>query len=203
MEFFLLLVIGFVLDTILVGWFRRLKQGKFDVTLDAPSLYRFETDLGQFQINTVHGRFDFKARHKTSHWLLTDVVHGRFDFEAKNKTGHWLLSDLERIEFKSTKKHAFLEELFFGYGPSDLFKRYRDTFDYFVITVHCKNGLRLPVFIASQHQQRDFLSGWYIQLQEALLKRLGLFKKGYNHSMAAYMRLREVFAASGIRSGSA
>lgn len=203
MKFLLLLPFVFVLDLMLVAWFRRLKQGKFDVTLAAPSLYRFETDLGQFQINTVHGRFDFKARHKSRHWLLTDVVHGEFDVDPKNKTGHWALSDLDRIEFNSAKNHAILEELLFGYSPTDLFERYRDTVDYFVITVHCKNGSRLPVYIASQYKQRDFLSGWYIRLQEVLLERLGLFKKGYNHSMAAYMQLREVFAASGIRSGSA
>lgn len=182
MEYFLLPIIAIALDTLFVAYFRRLKQGQFNVTLDIPSLYRFETDLGKFQINRKHGRIDYVA---------------------KNRARHCPLSDVERIEFTSSKEHAFFEELLFGYDLTDLFEAYRDTIDNYVILVHRKNALSFPVFTATQYKKRDFWMGWYITLQEDLLERMGLFRNGYTHSMAAYMELRKAFAASGIRSGSA
>lgn len=182
MTFSLFLLAAILLSFLLVAWFRRLKQSRFEVTLDVPDLFRFETDLGRFQINRKHGRFDAVTA---------------------DEKRHYLLSDIDRIEFQWTKKHALMEEILFGYHITDLFEVYRDTIDYYVILVHPRNALPVPVYAACQYQQRDFLSGWYIKLQQVLLGRLGLFKDGYVHSTSVYMQLREAFAASGIRSGSA
>lgn len=178
MLFVSLLIGAIVLNTALVAWHRRIKQGQFVITANSNGLFRFETDLGHFRLNTADDRFDFTTQ---------------------NGAGHCPISDVSRLEFSSTAESAFLHELFYGLDLTDLMDTYKDTIETYWIFAVLKDGTRFPVFVVSQYVQREFLMGWYIELQELLLGKIGLFKNSYKYSRAVYKGLWKVFDAHGAK----
>jgi hypothetical protein len=66
--------------------------------------------------------------------------------------------------------------MFFGYNLTDLLPRYHDTVEWLAIAAVTHDGKRIPLFLSGRYQQREFLLGWYIELQERLLGRIGLLK---------------------------
>jgi len=171
-----LLLAAITLDFIIVAWFRRLRRGRYRVTVDTPGLVCFETDLGKFQVNAAHSRLQFDA----------DAGY------------YWSLEDIGHLEFEATQRWSLIGEFLLGWEPTDIVEEYRDRLEYFVIYVATTDGRREPLFIASQYRPRQFLMGWYIRLQEDLLERLGLFKNGYRHSRSVYLNLVKIFRAVGV-----
>ncbi len=177
----LLVFIGSLIGVILIGsifvaWFRRLRRGKYQVTVDTPGLVCFETDFGRFQVNTAHSIFRFEGE----------------------QNGSWPLADIQHLEFEATQRWSLIADLIFGWDPTDVVEEYRDRLEYYAIYIMTTDGRHQPLYIASQLRPREFLMGWYIRLQEVILERMGLFKNGYRHSRSVYLNLAKVFRAAGV-----
>jgi hypothetical protein len=165
-----------LVGSIFVAWFRRLRRGKYRITVDTPGLVCFETDFGEFQVNTAHSSF-------------------RFDGE---NVGSWQLADIRHLEFEATQRWSLIAEFLLGWNPTDVVEKYRDRLEYYAIYIRTTDGRYLPLYIASQLRPREFLMGWYIRFQEEILERLGLFKNGYRHSRSVYLNLVKIFRAAGV-----
>ena len=170
------LAAAILIGSILVAWFRRLRRGKYRITVDTPGLVCFETDFGKFQVNTAHSSF-------------------RFDGE---EIGTWSLADIRHLEFEASQRWSLIAEFLLGWNPTDIVEEYRDRLEYFAIYIKTTDGRHQPLYIASQLRPREFLMGWYIRFQEVILERLGLFKNGYRHSRSVYLNLVKIFRAAGV-----
>ena len=83
-----------------------------------------------------------------------------------------------------------MAELFFGFNLTDFMGRYRDTREWFSIAAVARGGQRIPLYLGSRYQRREFLMGWYIDLQSALLSRMGLLRDAESESREAYELIR-------------
>jgi len=171
-----LLGIAILIDSVVVAWFRRMRRGKYRTTVDTPGLVCFETDFGKFQVNTAHSSFSFDGEEK----------------------GTWQLADIRHLEFEATQRSSLIAEFLLGWNPTDIVAEYRDRLEYYAIYIMTADGRRQPLYIASQLRPREFLMGWYIEFQEVILERLGLFRSGYRRSRFVYFNLVKVFRAAGV-----
>ncbi len=151
----LTIVCAILLDTAWVALFRSRPVGKFEVLRDAGNTFGFTSNAGTF------------TAHQDSQTLT--YVCGKLRGSLK-------FSEIKGLEYRVNEKYALLEELFFGLDLTDLLPRYHDTIEWFCITMVTLDGRRIPMYLSGQYQQREFLLGWYIELQAGLLARLGLLK---------------------------
>lgn len=164
-----------LLDFIYVAFFRRLKKGKFNVIEDSPKSYTFQSNVGEFRI---------------------DRENRELRYAANPNRGSIPFGEISKIEYRLADNWAWIQELFFGFGVMDIFGRYQDSDYWYTIYVVSKDGQRLPVFVAGQHKQREFLMTWYINLQQNILERLGLFRDVHDYSALMLDELRDAFADS-------
>lgn len=165
----LLLVVGAALDTAWVALFRAQPVGKFKVTRDGSAIFQFDSNLGSFTILPREGRLSFRDR-----GALRAVER----------------SEIRGLEYRMHESGALLQELFFGFDLTDLLERYRDTVEWFSLTVVTHDGQRIPLFASGQYRQREFLMGWYIDAQTALLDWLGLLTDVEQQSRQAMETIR-------------
>ncbi len=165
-----------LVGSVVVAWFRRLRRGKYRITVDTPGLVCFETDFGKFQVNTAHSSFRFEGE----------------------QNGSWPLADIRHLEFEATQRWSLIADLIFGWDPTDIVEEYRDRLEYYAIYIRTSDGRQQPLYIASQLRPSEFLMNWYIRFQEVILERLGLFRNGYRHSRSVYLNLVKIFRAAGI-----
>ena len=170
------LAVAVLIGLIFIAWFRRLRGGKYRVTVDTPGLVCFETDFGKFQVNAAHSSFRFEGK----------------------KNGSWQLADIRVLEFEATQRSSLIAEFLLGWNPTDILEEYRDRLEYYAIYIMTTDGRHQPLYIASQLRPREFLMGWYIRFQEVILERVGLFKNGYRHSRSVYLNLVKIFRAAGV-----
>lgn len=157
--------LGVLMDTFWVAVFRTTPQGRFKVSIDNVSSFSFLTKLGAFSVD----------RGKR---MLSFVIPGQ-------KKGLLPLSHIKGLEYRAQVKSATLQELFFGLDLTDLLPRYRDTIDWYSISAVTTDEERIPIYLGGQYQPREFLLTWYIDLQAALLERLGLVHDEGEESRAA------------------
>ena len=155
----------------------RLKQGHFEITLDSQNQFRFESDLGSFELDREQGRLNFIAEHGQGHCELSEISH---------------------IGFEIVSEYALFHEIVFGFDLTDLLEQYRDQHEYYIIHVKSTEGIDLPVYIASQYRPKEFLQGWYFELMEYWLAKLGLFRHGFKRSRAVHQVLWRVFRNFGV-----
>ncbi|MCG2593976.1 hypothetical protein LZ009_14435 [Ramlibacter sp. XY19] len=146
---------AFVANTAWFALARARPVGRFKVTRDDGVLFDFATSTGTFSINP-------RAQ------VLTYTRGGQ--------RGSLKFSDIKGLAYRFDADYALLEEMFFGFNLADMLPRYHDTIDWFAIAAVTHDGRRIPLFLSGRYQQREFLLGWYIELQEWLLERLGLLK---------------------------
>jgi hypothetical protein len=130
--------------------FRARSVGKFKVILDSTSTFSFESKLGTFT-----------AGQKVQ---LLNYVY-------KKQQGSIKFSDIKGLEYHVNVDYAVLEELMRGI---DFHHHYQDTIEWFSITALANDGKRIPLYLSGQYQPREFMFGWYIDLQAEFLTRLGL-----------------------------
>lgn len=160
----LAVVLAVLVDTAWVAVFRARCIGSFKVLRDTADTFSFSSNHGTFTVN---------RRSQTLGYVLG------------KRRGLLALSDIQGIEYRAKEEYAFLEEFFFGFDWTDLFSRYQDTVDWFSIGVVATDGRRIPLYLSGQYSPREFLLGWYIELQAAVLVRLGLLKDVEAQSRAA------------------
>lgn len=155
----LLIAIAFigaiVLDTAWVALFRARPVGKFQVLRDTATTLSFASKTGTFSINRGAGTLAY--------------VSGK-------RRGSFKLTDIKGLEYRVNESTAILEELFFGLNLTDFLPAYRDTIEWFSISVVATNGDRTPLYLSGRYCPREFLMGWYIDLQAEVLARMGLLK---------------------------
>jgi hypothetical protein len=165
----LALVAGFAIDTAFVALFHAYKAGKFEVLRD---------DAEVCSIVSGTGRFNAYPAQRKLGWTI-GAQRGTLAFD-----------EIDGIEYRADERHALLSELFFGYDLADFLERYRDSREWFSIAVVARGGRRIPLYLGSRWQRREFLMGWYIALQSALLERLGLLRDAERESREACERIR-------------
>lgn len=172
MTFFVLifaLLAGFAIDTAFVALFQAHKAGKFEVVRNDGEVLGFVSDTGRFNV--------YPGQRKLGYTV--GAQRGTLEFD-----------ELSGIEYRAEERHALLAELFFGFDLTDFMGRYRDTREWFSIAVATRDGRRIPLYLGSRYQRREFLMGWYIELQAALLSRLGLLRDAEAESRDAYELIR-------------
>lgn len=172
MTFFVLafaLLAGFAIDTAFVALFHAHKAGKFAVVRDDGGMFGFVTDTGRFNVYPDQRKLGYTV----------GAQRGTLAFD-----------DIDGIEYRAEERHALLAELFFGFDLTDFMGRYRDTREWFSIAVATRDGQRIPLYLGSRYQRREFLMGWYVDLQSALLSRLGLLKDAETESREACELIR-------------
>ena len=161
----LVIGIGVLIDTFWVALFRVTPQGRFEVSVDNPSSFSFLTKLGAFSVD----------RGKR---VLSFVLAGR-------KKGLLPLSDIRGLEYRAQVKGATLHEIFFGLDLTDILPLYRDTIEWYSISAVTTKEERIPIYLGGQYRPREFLMTWYIDLQAALLEKIGLVHDEGEESRAA------------------
>jgi hypothetical protein len=151
----LVIVAAVVIDTAWVALFRAQPVGRFRVVRDGTAIFQFESDVGSFSILPKEGKL---------HYQLSGDA-GTID-----------KADIRGLEYRANESFAVVQELFFGLDLTDLLPQYRDTVDWLSLSVVTHGGRRVPLFVSGQYHRREFLMTWYIDLQSAVLERLGLLK---------------------------
>jgi len=149
----LCLVLPIVADTAWVALFRAKPAGRFKVSRESDDEIGFSSSTGIFVIKSA-------AR--------------TLAYASGRQRGVLSFDEIKGLEYRADEHYALLAELFFGFDGTDLLPRYRDTVDWYSIAVLATDGRRIPLFLSGEYQPREFLLGWYIELQAALLSRIGL-----------------------------
>lgn len=165
----LCLAIGVVVDTVWVGIFRKRPIGNFKVLASSHGTTRIESSTGNFTL-------DEGAR--------------TLRYRVGGTGGTLAFSEIAGLEYRVNEKGAVLAELVLGLNVTDLLTKYRDTVEWFSIAVVAHDGRRVPLYLSGQYQPREFLLGWYIELQAAVLEHLGHWPDVQKDSRAALDLLR-------------
>jgi hypothetical protein len=154
----------------------RKKKGRFEILRDDSAGFEFETDLGLFSI---------------------DRNEHRFHFSTKDGREAIALSEIERLNFGLLREWAFGAELLTGLQFLDLFKRYRDTNNWYQISLVLVGGPVVPLFVAGQYEPREFLRAWWFDFQVRVLHRLGLFEDVEDAARSSLTAIQGAFEESG------
>ena len=177
MEVLVFLIVLALLDFLFVAFFRRLKKGRYKIHSNTADVFEFSTDVGGFSI---------------------DRANRVFRYATPAGRGSVSLDSLEKLEFGLVTNYALLQEIFFGFDILDFLPRYQDSDYWYSIAVRTREGEQIPVYIAGQYKQREFLMTWYINLQQRVLEALGLFVDVHDFSRAVVDSVSDAFEASGV-----
>ena len=177
MDIVLVVAALILLDFLYVAFFRRLKKGRYRLYSDTPDLFEFSTDAGGFAI---------------------DRTRGEFRYATPEGRGSVPLDSIEKLEFGLVRNYALLQEIFFGFDITDFLPRYQDSDYWYSIAARTVHGERIPLFIAGQYKQREFLLTWYINLQQRVLEALGVFVDVRDFSAAVVDDIQAAFRAADV-----
>ena len=157
----LAVALAILVDTAWVALFRARPVGRFKVLRDAGGVFTFTSNAGTFS---------------------ADQASQTLSYVNRRQRGSVTFSEIKGLEYRVNEKHAVLAELFFGFDLTDLLPRYQDTVEWFSIAVVTSEGKRIPLYLSGRYEPREFLLGWYIELQANFLARAGLLKNVEEHS---------------------
>jgi len=152
-ELILYIILAIILDTLFVGLFRRRRGGKSKL---------IEYSNGSFRIQSEFGIIKYSSEDK----FLRCTIKGKSTKLAADR--------VLGIKYRAEARYALLEELLFGFNIADFFARYQDSVDWYSISLIGPDDIELPIYIAGQYQPREFLLGWYIDMQRHFLEKVGL-----------------------------
>jgi len=174
------IIVAIVVTVVLgqLGWaaLYRPRKGRFRIRDQAPGWFSFRTDFGEFTIDGRRG-------------LLLVVT--RKDKKAVS------LADIRRLQYRFRETEAVLEELLGGMDIWDFTKKYRDVIGWYEISAVLSDGKRIPIYVIGQYEPREPLSGWWFEIQKALLAKVGLVKDVEEESRAVLQQLQAAFSAAG------
>jgi hypothetical protein len=138
-----------------IGFLRWMQKGRFEVLEDSPGRLVFRSNCELFTL------------HRPSGTLVWD---------QKGRKVSTRLEEIKGIDYLSNDDGALALEFLDGFDLTDLWPRYRDTVEHHEVALVTERHGRVPVFYGSRWQRREFLLGWFIDLQDALLVRSGLIR---------------------------
>ena len=156
--------IAVLADSVWVALFSARPVGKFRVVLDNKLRFDFASTPGTFSLNRA-----------------TRVL----SYHCGKLRGSLKLAEITGLEYHVNANYALLEELFFGLDCFDLMSQYADTVEWFSITAVADGDRRIPLFVSGRYLPREFMLGWYIDLQAAVLSKVGLLKDVEGQSRSA------------------
>ena len=174
-----LAIIGVLVLSVLVAavWYRP-RKGRFRVLRRDPRCFTFRSDFGTFTIDAAG-----QARIRIAKKAISKVP----------------LADIQRLAYRYHEEEAPIAELLRGWDLWDMSKKYRDVTGWFEIAAVLSDGKRLPLYAIGQFEPKELWSGWWYDLQRALLARIGLFTSAEDRSRTVLEELQEAFAAAGRR----
>ena len=177
MEILVFLFVLALLDFLFVAFFRRLKKGRYKVHTDTAEVFEFSTDVGGFAI---------------------DRAKRVFRYATPESRGSIPLDAVQKLEFGLVENYPLLQEWFFGFNLTDMMSRYQDSDYWYSISVLTTDGKHIPIYIAGQYKQREFLLTWYINLQQRTLEMLGAFVDVHEWSRAVVDSIQDAFRVSEV-----
>jgi len=174
-----LAIVGSVVLGLLVSalWYRP-RKGRFRVRRRDPRCFTFRSDFGEFTIDAA-GQ------------ALIQIT--------KKNIAKVALADIQRLAYRYHEEEAVVAELLRGWDLWDMSKKYRDVTGWFEISAVLGNGKRVPLYAIGQFEPKELWSGWWFNLERALLGRVGLFTSAEARARAVLEELKTAFAAAGRR----
>jgi len=118
-----------------------------------------------------------------------DRVACTLGYTLSDQRGSLSFSEIKGIEYQARVDWASLEEFVLGFDATDLLPQYRDTIEWFSIAAVTHRGKRIPLYLRGNFRHREFLMGWYIELQTVFLTRLGLLEDMEENSRSVLDRI--------------
>ncbi len=110
-----------------------------------------------------------------------------------------LTDDIRELSYQRTEEPAWFWEIITGFNLWDFSGRYRDQNILFKINIVRKDGTYIPVYEASQLEEREFwLWGWWVRTIRSLFEFFNLIKDVENHSLDVYENLKYEFRKLGV-----
>jgi len=148
----LVMALAFAMNIASAVFFRRMRKGRFDVMARTSAGTSFRTDLATFRIDTTH---------RTVALVAPD---GRRSAP---------LGDVRAIRIRESEESTLMLEFMRGFDLTDFAGRYRDSMLWSTVSLRFDDGSEWPVFVAGHYQPREFLMGWFLDLQARWLVQLG------------------------------
>lgn len=150
--FLLVMVLALAANVASAVFYRRMRKGRFDVLARTSTGTSFRTDLATFRIDTTHRTVALVAK------------------DGRRSAS---IDDVQAVRIRESEESALLLELLRGFDLMDFAGRYRDTVLWSTISLRFVDGSEWPVFVAGKYQPREFLMGWFLELQARALVRMG------------------------------
>ena len=152
---FIAIVAFLGIDLFFVGLFRAMRKGRFKVIRSSAKTFGVRTNFGLFTISEARRTLAITKGSSIKSVLLADII---------------------RLKYSQHESWAGFAEFFFGFDLPDLFPAYQDRVNWHTIKLVMRNGEEIPVFIAGEYEPREFLFGWYLDLQASALRGMGFLK---------------------------
>lgn len=154
-----------------------VRKGRFKVIRHRGQVYAFATDFGLFRPNPA-----------------TATLH------VAGKGGERLaipFAELRSVHREYGERSALAMEVLLGFSVADFFRRYRDTWEWWTVSLRIEGGAALPVFTIGQYRRREFLMDWWYGLNQRILARLGLFQPAEPLARRVEAEIRDILRAAG------
>lgn len=148
----LAIVAALAMDLLFVGLFRTMRKGRFKAIRSSPGTFGARTDFGLFTINGARQTLAMTKGTSMKTVPLADVV---------------------RLKYSQHDSWAGFAEFFLGFDLPDFFAPYQDRVNWHTIKLVLRGGEEVPVFVAGEYEPREFLFGWYLNLQASALRSMG------------------------------
>ncbi len=172
LEYLLTALLGPITSFCIVALLYHHKQGSFK----RMSPTSFRTDTGIYRLN---------PERRILNVILPDRIH-EIPFD-----------DIVKLSYTFGEQYALARELLLGFNVWDLFKKYRDTLEWFTISLVFQDGKQMPLFLVGQHQPREFLSQYFFMIDRYLLWKLGLFREADDYSRKMLTKITSIFQQAG------
>jgi len=158
----------------------RMRGGYFRLIGSNQTTSLFKTSLGEFRIDSKHGRLQMKTADKGWAGITID--------------------EIQELSFQRDESASWLNELLTGFNIWDFSGRYRDQVITCTIDIIRTDGTAIPLYTASQLEEREFwLWGSWVRLVRWVLERVKLSTNVDSHSLAVFEQLKDEFRRHGAR----
>ncbi|MFZ3087754.1 MAG: hypothetical protein WA123_06785 [Methylotenera sp.] len=152
-NFLLIAALGILTHLFWMGLFRQINKGRFNVIKNTTKSFKVISDFGSVNID---------------HELQKLTLGG------KNRYLKIDLNQITGVRFTHDDEWARFAEWFFGVGLLDVFPAFRDRVHWYTIKLVLSDGKEVPIFVAGEYEPREFLMGWYLDLEVSILSWFGV-----------------------------
>jgi len=166
------LVAMLLIDFAVMAYLYQPRKGKFRVGRDDDHAFTATTDFGRLAIDRRKRR----------------LVVGDAEID---------LAAIERLDYAWNAEWAFVEELFVGFDPWDVFDTYQDRVNWYQVSVVAAGSRRVPLFVIGQYEPKEPFTQWWFDWQIQVLERWGLYRDAEHQARQTLERLQAAFLRSG------